>query len=252
MIDKIANFLDLLMQIAKLPVAHLHFSLGINPENSKLMYAHFTKRHKKYKVFQNKSLGAALIDLSNFKVSKDYLDKIGGGNAGAHKAKKAKSRGYILTEINRNDYIDEIHEINTSLENRQGRTMDSCYLNKTTHYEQLINYKYYGILNCDGKLMAYSTLGFYGNFAAINQLMGYRNNDGIMHLMLVEIICEQIVAGNLKYIMYDTYFGAKPGLKQFKTALGFKPYRAKYTMQGSLDNSLRQQTTSGCGNENNI
>jgi hypothetical protein len=31
--------------------------------------------------------------------------------------------------------------------------------------------------------------------------------------------------------MYDTYFGASPGLKAFKTMLGFQPYRAKYSIQ---------------------
>jgi hypothetical protein len=31
--------------------------------------------------------------------------------------------------------------------------------------------------------------------------------------------------------MYDTFFGAQPGMRQFKTILGFKPYRAKYRLQ---------------------
>lgn len=234
MINKIANLLDLLMQIANLPVAYLHFSLDINPENVKLMHKHFTKRHPKYKIFQNKSLGATLIDLSNFRTHEEYIAKVNGRNTAAHKAKIAKSRGYILTEINRNDYIDDIHEINTSLEKRQGRPMDLRFLEKKIHYEPLINFKYYGVLNSDGKLMAYSTLGFYGNFAAFDQFIGHRNNDGIMHMMLVEIVCQQIDAGNFKYIMYDTYFGAQPGLKQFKTAHGFKPYRAKYTIHDTL------------------
>lgn len=249
MINKIKYFLNLLIQIKQLPVAYLNFSLDVNPENAKLMYQHFTKRHEKYKIFKNKSLGAALIDLSSFRTHEEYIERINGRNAGAHKAKKAKSHGYYLIEINQNNYIDEIHEINTSIENRQGRAMDLCYMEKKTEYELLTNFKYYGVLNCDGKLMAYSTLGFYGNFAAFNQLMGYRNNDGIMHMMLVEIICQQIVAGNLQYIMYDTYFGALPGLKQFKTALGFKPYWAKYTIQGTINNPLRQLITSGRSNE---
>jgi hypothetical protein len=30
--------------------------------------------------------------------------------------------------------------------------------------------------------------------------------------------------------MYDTYFGASPGMKTFKEMLGFHPYRAKYFM----------------------
>ena len=36
---------------------------------------------------------------------------------------------------------------------------------------------------------------------------------------------------NCHYLMYDTYFGASPGLKTFKKMLGFQPYRAKYSIQ---------------------
>ncbi|MFD2270342.1 hypothetical protein ACFS07_02300 [Undibacterium arcticum] len=34
----------------------------------------------------------------------------------------------------------------------------------------------------------------------------------------------------VKYVMYDTYFGATEGLKTFKTMLGFKPYRVFFSI----------------------
>lgn len=231
MINKISHFFDLLIQLAKLPVAHLHFHLDINPDSVMSTYKYFTKPHTKYKIFKNKSLGAALVDLSKFGTLEEYLENINGRNHGAHFAKKAKSRGYIFCEIDRNNYIDEIHEINTSLEIRQGNSMPASYLEKKNYYESIKNFKYYGVLNSDGKLMAYCNMGFYGNFAAFSQLLGYRNNDGAMHLLVVEIICLLIKNSAIKYIMYDTYFGAQPGLKTFKTILGFKPYRVKYSIK---------------------
>lgn len=106
--------------------------------------------------------------------------------------------------------------------------MNASYLEKRTCYESVRNYKYYGVLDRDGRLMAYCNLGGYGDFAIFSQLLGYRNNEGIMHFLTMEIICQFIGDATIKYIFYDTYFGANPGLKRFKTMIGFKPYRAKY------------------------
>ena len=44
-------------------------------------------------------------------------------------------------------------------------------------------------------------------------------------------VCLLLDEGQVRYVMYDTYFGALPGLRQFKTVLGFQPYRAKYRLQ---------------------
>jgi hypothetical protein len=79
--------------------------------------------------------------------------------------------------------------------------------------------------------MAYGDLGRYGNFAAFNRVIGVRNNDGIMHLLVTEIVCQLIEDRSCHYLMYDTYFGASSGLRAFKTMLGFEPYRAKYSIQ---------------------
>lgn len=229
--NKMSYFFSLLIQIIKLPVANLHFNLDLNPDNVMSTYKFFTKPHTKYKIFKNKSIGVALVDLSKFGTREEYLKNINGRNHGAHFAKRAKSRGYIFREIDRNNYIDEIHEINTSLEIRQGSSLPASYLVKHNHYEPVKNFKYYGVLNSDGKLMAYCNIGFYGNFLAFSQLLGYRNNDGIMHLMVTEVICLFIKDNTIKYAMYDTFFGAQPGLKMFKTILGFKPYRSKYSIK---------------------
>ena len=225
MLSKLRNFLDLLVQIAKLPVAHLHFDLNVNPDDVLLVYKYFTKPHAKYKIVKNKSLGAALIDMRKFGSCEEYIAI---HRRGMRDAKKAKSRGYIFCEIDRNNYIDEIHGINTSLETRQGRPMDASYLNKINYYEPAKNYKYYGVLDCNGRLMAYCNFGIYGDFAIFSQLLGYRNNDGTMNLLMMEAVCRFIGDSAIRYIMYDTYFGANEGLKKFKTTLGFKPYRVKY------------------------
>jgi hypothetical protein len=52
-----------------------------------------------------------------------------------------------------------------------------------------------------------------------------------MHLLVVDIVCRLLDEGQLRFVMYDTFFGASPGLKHFKTILGFRPYRVKYRIE---------------------
>ncbi len=229
--SKLARVVNLVLSIARLPVAHLEFRQALNPAEVGKMHEYFTRRHPKYFVFQNKSLGVALVDLTKFRDREQYMDTIKGRNSAEHHARKAKAKGYRVVEIDRNDYIDAIHEINNSVEIRQGRKMDPAYQQKTLQYPTDKNYRHFGVLNAAGKLMAYGDIGLYGNFLAFNRVIGVRNNDGMMHLMVTEIVCRQIEERNCRYLMYDTYFGASPGLKAFKDMLGFRPYRAKYSIQ---------------------
>jgi len=231
MLTKLSQLFDQVTTIARLPVVRLQFHTELNPENVKRNYKYYTKPHPKYKIFPNKSVGAALVDLTKFRTREEYMQHIKGRNSADRHARKAKGKGYTVVEIDRNDFVDDIYEINNSMEIRQGRPMDQAYREKKTSYQSEINFKYYGVLNTAGKLMAYGELGFYGNFASFTRVIGVRNNDGIMHLMVTEIICQLIEAGNYQYLMYDTYFGASPGLRTFKKMLGFQPYRAKYSLQ---------------------
>jgi hypothetical protein len=218
-------------EIVRLPRAQLKFDSALNPELVRTTYACFTKRHPRYPLFRNKSLGIALIKLSEFKTSAEYLQTIQAKDLGAHHSKKALSRGYVFREINRNDYIEDIYAINTSLEQRQGRPMDPAYFQKQLQYEDVESFRYYGVLAADGRLMAYCDVGIYGNFAATDRILGYHSNDGIMYLLLFEIACRLIDEGHLHYLMYDTFLGAQPGLRNFKRKLGFRPYRIRYAIR---------------------
>lgn len=227
----ISRHYKLLRDIMRLPVAELHFSEHIHPTDIRATYAYYTKRHPRYKIIRHKTIGAALLDLGAMATQEQYLDSIKAKNAGAYHAKRARGRGYQMRRIDRNAHVEEIHAINTSLEERQGRPMDEQYRRKQTHFDALPHFRYYGVFNAEERLVAYANLGFYGNFASFSQLIGIRNNDGIMHLMVVDIVSELIREQGVRYLMYDTFFGARPGLQTFKTIVGFRPYRAKYTLQ---------------------
>ena len=214
----------------RLPAATLSFNSGIDPENILATYRLYTKRHPRYKIIRNKTLGAALIDLTEFSTREKYFLAIKGKHGAAFHAKRARSRGYIFLEIDRNSRAEEIYNINTSCAIRQGRPMDATYKEKIKNFESLPYFRYFGIVNADGNLVAYANIGLYGNFCGFSQLIGIRNNDGIMHLLLTEIICWLIDEERVRYVMYDTFFGALPGLRLFKTMLGFRPYRARYIL----------------------
>lgn len=227
----ILRHVDTIREIMRLPQARLHFDARIESDEVSETYRDFTRPHPRYRIIGHKTVGAALIDLERFDGVSAYLAAIQARNHGGWHAKRARSRGYVCTTIERNDHIDEIHAINTSLDQRQGRPMDANYLHKVSSYERLPHYDYYGVLNDDGRLVAYGNIACYGNFSAFSQLMGLRNNDGIMHLLVVEIVTRLLEKRRVRYVMYDTFFGAKPGLQQFKRILGFEPYHVKYSMQ---------------------
>lgn len=229
--NALLRHVDTVRQLIKLPVASLCFDSRIDAQDIPHTYRYFTKPHPRYRIIRNKTMGAALIDLERFADTPAYLEDIQGKNRGAWHAKRARARGYVCREIERNEHVDEIHTINTSLDVRQGRRMDQHYLDKTTHFEKRDHFRYYGVLNPEGKLVAYANVGHYGNFDAFSNLMGLRNNDGIMHLMVVEIASRLIERRQVRYLMYDTFFGAQPGLQQFKRIVGFQPFRVRYSLQ---------------------
>lgn len=229
--NQLLQLFDQVIAIARLPVVRLQFHLVLNPENVEKIHRYYTKPHPRYRIFPHKSIGAALVDLTRFRHRDDYLQNMRSRKELERHVRRARARGYTVVEIDRNDYIDDIFEINNSIEVRQGRVMDEDYRIKKLSYPAEVNARHYGVLDAGGKLLAYGDVGFYGNFAAFSKIIGVRNNDGIVHLMVTEIIGRLIDAGNYDYLMYDTYFGASAGMKKFKKMLGFEPYRAKYSIQ---------------------
>jgi hypothetical protein len=193
-------------------------------------YAAFTRRHPRYKVIGNKTIGAALIDLRQFSKREHYLDTIKGKNRGAWHARRARTRGYVFAEIDRNEHVDAIHDINTSVEcARAGRWTAPTAKARTLRAPA--QFRYYGVLDAGGQAGGLRQHRRYGNFSAFSQLIGHRNNDGIMHLLVTDIVCRLIDEGQVRYVMYDTFFGAQPGPAAVQAILGFQPYRAKYILQ---------------------
>jgi hypothetical protein len=53
-----------------------------------------------------------------------------------------------------------------------------------------------------------------------------------MYLLITSSISNLIDSNiNIKFVMYDTIFGASDGLRLFKKRLGFKPYLVKWRIK---------------------
>jgi len=232
-IEKISQNLKIFSEIIKLPVVELSFVHNKSENNDvEATYKYFTKRHPKYKIFQNKQIGIALINIASFASGDEYLKSVNGKNSAFYYARKAKGRNYMFCEIDRNHYVEDIYQINTSAQERQGRKMANSYLQKIERFEDKSNYRYFGVLDSSGRLRSYCNIGYYGDFALVSQLLGHKDflNDGVMYLMMTEIVSELIREKKVTFLMYDTFFGAKDGLKMFKEKLGFLPYRIQWRL----------------------
>jgi hypothetical protein len=225
-----ARLCKLVFEAMHLPLVKLDFRHNTEVPDITEMFRHFTKPHPRYKLIRNKSVGMALINLSTFPDRSAYLASVSRKDQGAYHGKRALRRGFTFLEIDQNAFIDDIHAINTSITERQGRPMDPAYFEKPQHYEKKPHFRYFGIINQRGMLVAYCNIATYGNFAATDRLLGYKNNDGTMYLLLVEIICQLIDDSQVQYFMYDTFLGAQEGLRNFKRRLGFQPYRIRYSI----------------------
>jgi len=226
--------LKVLAALGSLPVAQLRFDSRLDPEHIRATHAAFLAGyawpHPFYRLFGARTTGVALIDLARFVTPADYLRTVRRRGHAGPQSRKAHARGYRLRPIDRNAHVDEIHAINTSLAVRQGRPMSGPYAEPVQHYTPRAYYRYYGMFDRKDRLWAYCNLGLFGNVALVDQMLGYYNRDGVMYLLLKEIVCSLIEEGQVDYLVYDMLLGGRAGLREFKRRAGFAPYRVHYQL----------------------
>lgn len=238
MIKKLKQIIKILKQIKELNKKTLTFYIKDKNDINYQTYKYFNKRHPKFLLIRNKSIGACLLEkpstIDDYTTGK--LKQILRTNSN-----KAQKLGYYFDcfDIKNKKIQDEILKINNSGGLiRQGRDMNPSYLDINKVIEAAKDKKLCGIFNKDGILKAYLYLIEAGDFVIVSRILGDAdaNNDGIMYLMVLSLIKEwinnkQFFKFDPNYLFYDTWFGAKDGLKEFKKRLGFIPYRVKYKIQ---------------------
>jgi hypothetical protein len=213
-----------------------------NIENNNIVYIKCNNK-KKYKFLKNilfKSFGgiikvkpyvfyfhpAAIIKIP--KSIDIYLKDIGAKSRNMNK--KAEKNNIYCKTFNWNEKLDDIFEINTSSEIRQGREMDLSYkiYPKKVNYpknEEDFNIVHIGAFYGE-RLVGYVELYIYGNFAMVNRILGHKDflKYGIMNLLMKHCV-EYGINNNIKYINYLTMQNRKNNsLSAFKYRVGFREY----------------------------
>ena len=134
--------------------------------------------------------------------------------------------GYWFSEVDYSQYDDDIYEINTSLEQRQGRPMSVGYLDYAKH-SKLPDYPCsahriitYGVLEAD-RLRAYLTLYRCGELGLISQILGHGDHlrGDVMYALFQGMIADQAGYGGVLY--YNRHDSGQEGLRYCKERLGF-------------------------------
>lgn len=225
------KLMNIVKQIIELPKIKICF---FNPDNDPeidKVYHYFNQRHPKYKIFKNKTIGVMLYKLPD--TVEEYENAIKGKNGVGYFNRRCSKLGYYTEYFDRNEYLDDIYQINTSTEERQGRKMSDSYLQKPSKENIPSCYRFFGIKNMEGKLVGYVKLFCTSQLLNISMIIGHKDyqNDNIMYKLLHDLIVnliEEKEKDKIQYIMYDTFFGAKEGLKLYKKRNQFIPYRVKW------------------------
>ncbi len=200
---------------------------------SQAAFQRFSKPHRMVPFFQSKGFGAALFRLPDR--PEDYLN----GKSFElvrRKRRKAQRRGLRTKKYEARDHVDEMLRINRSCPTRQGRPVNSEYCDAQAVREFCDQVgEIYGVFDADGTLQAYAYAPVLGDVFVLSRLLGHVDEleHGIMYLLITEIALDMLqiraTKGYPQWAMYDMYWGAKPGLREFKQRLGFKPFRVTWT-----------------------
>lgn len=144
------------------------------------------------------------------------------------RADRAQRLGYRFDTIDRSQHNDALHEINTSLPERQGRPMSAGYLQRHNH-GALPHYpcdrhaiRTYGILEGD-TLRAYLSLYVVGDLRLVSMILGHGDHlrNDIMYLLWQGLIEQQ--AGTSGFLYYNVWSSGKDGLRYYKERVGMAP-----------------------------
>lgn len=154
------------------------------------------------------------------------------------RAQHARILGYTFREFARELHIDEIHAINVSLPERQGRPMSAGYLERPS-FSPLPVYpcarhaiRTYGVFSPGGDLVAYIVLYVCGDVAMVSQILGHAAHmkSDTMYLLTLEAFRETLATSGPVVGSYNRHDSGTDGLRYFKERLGFQAERVAWIL----------------------
>lgn len=159
------------------------------------------------------------------------MDEWAAGHRTARKrANRAERRGYTFHVVRREEHSDELYEINTSAERRQGRPMSESYT-KRYEYSPLPDYpcerhqvRTYGVKAPDGKLVAYLWLYVAGQLRLCSSIIGHAAHleNEVMYLLFRGMLETETERDPDGVVVYHTWDNGKDGLRFYKERVGLR------------------------------
>jgi hypothetical protein len=200
---------------------------------AKGLYRSFTERYARWRVIQNRAWGVALLEIP---ASPDAYDSILSKHW-RRQIKIANKAGMTCRPFVPLDHVDEILAINRSRPERQGQAIHPHYLDEARvreFFATVTEADAMGAFDSAGVLRGYLTTRECGEVVVLERVLGHADalSTGLMYQLFsaaVGRLTERRVAGNpARWFMYDSFPGATPGMRSFKTVVGFRPYRVRW------------------------
>lgn len=240
--QKAKNWLDLARELIGLPHVRIDLRLRDTVGNdpffhaiTKEFYRTASARHPKFPLARRMEYGVALCDLRP-PSGQTYTDRL--ESAARRNLKKAIRLGYSFEVLDYNTELEAITSIHRSQPVRQGRPMPQFLLaHANPHHDPPSRhaahaYPYYGIFK-DEELVAYASCLVAGELCAVERLYGHADHlaNGVVPLLLASI-AEQMHRDHpqVRYHIYDTYYGASETLQRFKRKFLFLPHRVEWLL----------------------
>jgi hypothetical protein len=146
------------------------------------------------------------------------------------RAHRAERRGYTFHVVRREDHSDELYEINTSAQRRQGRPMSESYL-KRYDYSPLPAYpcerhqvRTYGVKSPEGRLVAYLWLYVAGQLRLCSSIIGHAAHleNEVMYLLFRGMLAAESERDSDAVVAYHRWDNGGDGLRFYKERVGLR------------------------------
>lgn len=120
-------------------------------------------------IFDRKELGVALI-----RIPANIADYESGRKMQAFRTntKRATRAGYVFQFVKPLDYIDDIMDVNSSMQVRQERSMSQSYMDcRQVEMSWQDVETIPAVLDATGVLVAYADIGFFGEVAVMSMIL---------------------------------------------------------------------------------
>lgn len=143
--------------------------------------------------------------------------------------------GYQFHYVDRQIYADDIHAVNTSMPERQGRPMSAGYLEEPVYGPNPVvcvrHHVYtYAVIDPSDFLVAYLWLYRCGDLALVSSILGHADHlhNHVVYQLFVRMVAEQYQLGGA--VMYNLWDSGQDGLRFFKERVGLEPRNIEWSL----------------------